>query len=148
MNCLTAWVAGLTPGNWTSAQSPCADGKTSVLSVTPPGTRGGLLSYLVDTNVLSELRRKQPDAQVVAWFRHRPRQSLYLIIADAGRNPQRHWAHHPPAGVAGLAGSGLPAYFLGRLLPVDDRTAGSEHSAGRPLPAIDSLLAATANNTT
>ena len=42
----------------------------------------------------------------------------------------------------------LPAYFLGRLLPVDDRTADRwgrlQASAGRPLPAIDSLLAATA----
>ncbi|NBY26706.1 MAG: type II toxin-antitoxin system VapC family toxin, partial [Betaproteobacteria bacterium] len=26
------------------------------------------MSYLVDTNVLSELRRKQPQPEVVAWF--------------------------------------------------------------------------------
>ena len=36
------------------------------------------MSYLVDTNVLSELRRKQPDARVVAWMEQRPAQALYL----------------------------------------------------------------------
>ena len=36
------------------------------------------MSYLVDTNVLSELRRKQPDARVVAWVEQRPAQALYL----------------------------------------------------------------------
>ena len=42
----------------------------------------------------------------------------------------------------------LPNYFVGRLLPVDTHTADRwgrlMASAGRPLPAIDSLLAATA----
>jgi predicted nucleic acid-binding protein len=42
----------------------------------------------------------------------------------------------------------LPNYFLGRLLAVDAHTADRWGrllaSAGRPLPAVDSLLAATA----
>ncbi len=42
----------------------------------------------------------------------------------------------------------LPNYFLGRLLPIDAQTAGRWGrllvSAGRPLPAVDSLLGATA----
>ena len=42
------------------------------------------MSYLIDTNVLSELRRKQPDANVVAWFKQRPRQSLYLSVLTLG----------------------------------------------------------------
>ena len=29
------------------------------------------MSYLLDTNVLSELRRKAPDPQVVRWFSQR-----------------------------------------------------------------------------
>ncbi len=43
---------------------------------------------------------------------------------------------------------GLPAYFAGRILPVDapvaDRWGRLLAEAGRPVPAIDSLLAATA----
>lgn len=42
----------------------------------------------------------------------------------------------------------LPAYFMGRILPIDsavaDRWGRLVAAAGRPLPAIDSLLAATA----
>ena len=42
------------------------------------------MSYLVDTNVLSELRRKQPDARVVAWREQRPAQALYLSVVTLG----------------------------------------------------------------
>jgi len=37
------------------------------------------VSYLVDTNVFSELAKTKPDAQVIAWLRdHEP--ELYLIV--------------------------------------------------------------------
>ena len=42
------------------------------------------MSYLIDTNVLSELRRKQPDPAVVAWMQARPRASLYLSVLTLG----------------------------------------------------------------
>lgn len=109
------------------------------------------MSYLVDTNVLSELRRKQPEPSVVAWFAERPRQSLFLSVLtwgeirkgierlnDAARQqPLQDWLEVE-----------LPRYFWGRVLSVDAGTANRwgrlQGSAGRTLPAIDSLLAATA----
>ena len=42
------------------------------------------MSYLLDTNVLSELRRKVPDAGVVEWFAHRPASTLYLSVLTLG----------------------------------------------------------------
>jgi predicted nucleic acid-binding protein len=42
------------------------------------------LSYLVDTNVLSELRRKAPDSGVVEWFSRRPASTLYLSVLTLG----------------------------------------------------------------
>ena len=109
------------------------------------------MSYLIDTNVLSEMRRRQPDAQVVAWFRHRPRQSLYLSVLTLGeirKGIERMGDTIRQQVLLDWLEVELPAYFLGRLLPVDDRTADRwgrlQASAGRPLPAIDSLLAATA----
>ena len=42
------------------------------------------MSYLIDTNVLSELRRREPNAQVVTWMQARPRQSLYLSVLSLG----------------------------------------------------------------
>jgi toxin FitB len=42
------------------------------------------MSYLIDTNVVSELRRKVPDARVVHWFLQRPASTLYLSVLTLG----------------------------------------------------------------
>lgn len=107
--------------------------------------------WLVDTNVISELRRRDPDANVRAWFAQRPATELYLSVLTLGEIRK---------GVEALTDSGrrtvlnqwlereLPVFFADRLLPID---AGVAHQwgqllakAGRSLSAIDSLLAATA----
>jgi predicted nucleic acid-binding protein len=109
------------------------------------------VSYLIDTNVLSELRRRQPDAQVVRWMAERPATTLYLSVLTLGELRK---------GVEGLMEEArkrrlldwleveLPAYFAGRIVSVDaavaDRWGRLLAHARRPLPAIDSLLAATA----
>jgi len=109
------------------------------------------LSYLIDTNVLSELRRKEADAQVVAWMQARPRQSLYLSVLSLGEIRK---------GIEGVADAAfrqtltdwleveLPNYFVGRLLYIDaqvaDRWGRVQAGAGRTLPVIDGLLTATA----
>jgi len=109
------------------------------------------LSYLVDTNVLSELRHRRADAKVVAWMQARPRQSLYLSVLSLGEIRK---------GIEGVADPAfrqtltdwlevdLPNWFVGRLLgidaPVADRWGRVQAAAGRTLPAVDGLLAATA----
>ena len=42
------------------------------------------MSYLLDTNVLSELRRKQPNTGVFAWSAQRSASSLYLSVLALG----------------------------------------------------------------
>lgn len=42
------------------------------------------MSYLIDTSVISELRRKLPDASVVAWFERCAPQSLFLSVLTLG----------------------------------------------------------------
>ena len=109
------------------------------------------MSYLIDTNVLSELRRKSPDPGVVAWFSQRPSATLFLSVLSLGEIRK---------GIEGVSDSvrrqalvdwmetDLPAFFTGRILLIDaavaDRWGRLVAAAGRPLPAIDSLLAATA----
>lgn len=109
------------------------------------------MSYLVDTNVLSELRRREPDARVVGWMTWRPASTLYLSVLTLGE--LRKGIAGLPAGerrqrLADWLEADLPAYFAGRILPIDaavaDRWGRLLAEAGRPLPAIDSLLAATA----
>lgn len=109
------------------------------------------MSYLLDTNVLSELKRRSPDVGVVEWFARRPASTLYLSVLTLGEVRK---------GIEGLADTGrrtvlldwletdLPAFFSSRMLPVDvrvaDRWGRLQAASGRPVPAIDSLLAATA----
>lgn len=109
------------------------------------------MSYLIDTNVLSELRRKQPDAGVVNWFAKRSPVTLYLSVLTLGEIRKGIAGAALPARRQALLDwleSDLPAYFSGRILPVDLAVASRWGQllahAGRPLPAIDSLLAATA----
>lgn len=109
------------------------------------------MSYLIDTNVLSELRRRAPDPGVLAWFFARPAGTLYLSVLTLGELHK---------GIDALPDGErkmrlldwleieLPAFFAGRLLAVDtavaDRWGRLQAQARRPLPGIDSLLAATA----
>ena len=109
------------------------------------------MSYLLDTNVLSELRRKAPDARVFEWFALRPPVTLYLSVLTLGEIRKGIGTVPSAKRRAALADwleTGLPAYFSGRILTIDERVADRwgrmVAEAGRPLPAVDSLLAATA----
>ena len=109
------------------------------------------MSYLLDTDVLSELRRKSPNTGVVGWFTQRPASTLYLSVLTLGELRK---------GIEGLGDAkrrmtltdwletDLPGFFAGRILGIDsqvvDRWGRLVAAAGRPLPAIDSLLGATA----
>lgn len=109
------------------------------------------MSYLVDTNVLSELRRKTPDPAVARWFADRPASTLYLSVLTLGELRKGVERLADPARRLALLDwleTELPAFFAGRVLAVDavvaDRWGHLLARAGRPVPAIDSLLAATA----
>jgi len=109
------------------------------------------VSYLLDTNVLSELVRAKPEPAVVAWFDSVPDDSLYIsvltigeirkgveLVSDANRKEKlRVWLEHT-----------LPDWFEERMLPVDEAVAEQWGrmlaDVNRPVPVIDSLLAATA----
>ena len=109
------------------------------------------MSYLVDTNVLSELRRRAPSAAVVDWFAQRPATTLYLSVLTLGEI--RKGVDPLPDDERKLKlldwlEVDLPAFFSSRILPVTatvaDRGGRLIAQVGRPCPAIDSLLAATA----
>ena len=40
--------------------------------------------YLLDTNIVSELRRSRPNAAVVSWIRSVPNEQLYLCAVSLG----------------------------------------------------------------
>ena len=109
------------------------------------------MSDLVDTNVLSELRRRTPDPAVARWFADRPAGTLDLSVLTLGALRKGVERLADPARRLALLDwleTDLPAFFAGRVLAVDaavaDRWGHLQARAGRPLPAVDSLRAATA----
>lgn len=109
------------------------------------------MSYLLDTNVLSELRRKTPDARVVRWFSQRPAGTLYLSVLTLGeirKGIEMLADQRRRLALMDWLDIELPAFFSGRVLDIDtavaDRWSRIVAHAGRPLPSIDSLLIATA----
>lgn len=107
--------------------------------------------YLIDTNVISELRRREPEPRVVEWFEQRPASQLYLSVLSLGeirRGVEKLEAGERRQALHSWLEHDLPAFFAGRLLPIDEAVAHRwgclMAKMGRPLPAIDSLLAATA----
>ena len=107
--------------------------------------------YLIDTNVISELRRREPEPRVVHWFEQRPAGQLYLSVLTLGeirRGVEKLHQGERKRALRLWLEQELPMFFAGRVLPIDEAVAhrwGHLMAAmGRPLPAIDSLLAATA----
>lgn len=109
------------------------------------------MSYLLDTNVVSELTRRTPDSRVYDWFHAVPNSALFLSVLalgeirkgieqlDAGPRQEslRLWLEQD-----------LPWWFEDRILPVDaavaDRWGRLMAAMGRTILAVDSLIAATA----
>ncbi len=109
------------------------------------------MSYLLDTNVISELVKPKPNQKVVAWVESLPQDKLHLSVLSLGEI--RKGIESLPTGkkrsqlVTWLENT-LPEWFEGRLLDINedvaDRWGYLTATAGRTLPAIDGLLAATA----
>lgn len=111
------------------------------------------MSYLVDTNVFSELAKAKPDAQVVAWLRgHEP--ELYLSTITLGE--LRRGIESLPTGKRKAAlqswFTGLCRRMEGRILSFNTSTAhvwgqlvATWDKKGTSVPSLDSQLAATAH---
>jgi predicted nucleic acid-binding protein len=108
------------------------------------------VSFLLDTNVLAELRKPRPHPAVVAWYEGVVEDELFLSVLVVGEIQQgvtrlrRKDARRAAAYEAWLGK--LRREFADRVLPVSQDVAleWGRLSAGDPLPVIDTLLAATA----
>jgi len=122
-------------------------GDVSRVSVCTGRFRRGQIRWLVGKGRLAA----SPHPALVRWFAQRPPSTLYLSVLTLGEirkgveavaDPQRRHA------LLDWLETELPAFFSARILPVDAGVAGRWGHllarAGRPLPAIDSLLVATA----
>jgi hypothetical protein len=109
------------------------------------------LSYLLDTNVISELRKgPRCDPNVRAWFSPIPEEELFVSVLTIGEIRKGiesirlrdqaaarvldRWLRH------------LVSSYKDRILPVDQEVAEQwgEMNVPDPLPVMDGLIAATA----
>ncbi len=109
------------------------------------------MSYLLDTNVVSELVRRKPSTRVVRWVGGVPDGALHLSVLSLGeirRGVERLADGRRKERLRLWLEQDLPLWFGDRLLPVNapvaERWGRLTAAAPRSLPAVDSLLAATA----
>ncbi len=108
--------------------------------------------YLLDTNVISETRKTRADSGVIAFLSAADAMGLFLSVLTLGelRRGVAVKRRSDPVAASQLGAwvDGIETSFADRVLPVDTATATwwGEFSAGRSLPVIDSLIAATAHS--
>jgi predicted nucleic acid-binding protein len=109
------------------------------------------LSYLLDTNVVSELRKPKRDERVALWFEQVDSRDLYLSVLVVGEIRQgierlRRSRDDDQASVFEAWLTALKEGYADRLLAISIGVAErwGQLNAVKPLPVIDGLLAATA----
>lgn len=112
------------------------------------------MNYLLDTCLISELLKKEPNPAVMAWLDAQDEQTLFLSVLNLGelqkgisklakgtkQEELQAWVSHD-----------LAERFSGRILTVDQETAlcwgrlqGNAERRGEKLPVMDSMIAASA----
>jgi len=109
------------------------------------------MSYLIDTNIISEIRKgRRCDVNVARWYEAIEDASLYLSVMVIGEIRKGIEKLRPKnATQANMIEDWLEEVakaFGDRILPIDGTVANEwgRLTAIRPLPVIDGLLAATA----
>ena len=109
------------------------------------------MSYLIDTNIISEIRKgARCDARVAAWYASVADEDLFLSTLVLGEIRKGVELARPRDAGRALALErwlgDVEAAFDGRVLGIDNAVSDQwgRMSALRPLPVIDGLLAATA----
>jgi len=109
------------------------------------------LSYLLDTNVLSELRKgRRCDPNVAGWARSAPRSTLHislLVLGEIRRGVER--VRRKDRSQARVLEGWLEQVrrtFAGRILGLDEAVVDlwGRMDVPDPVPVVDGLLAATA----
>lgn len=112
------------------------------------------MSFLLDTNIVSEWTKPRPNAGVVDWIAKVDEDSVHLSVVTFAE--LRHGIERLSPGkrrtrLDEWLRVDLPLRFAGRILPVDAAIAdywgclvARRESRGRPMSAMDALIAATA----
>jgi predicted nucleic acid-binding protein len=108
------------------------------------------VSYLLDTNALSELHKRKPDPRVTDWFETAPTAELYVSCLTVGeiRRGIERLQRKDEVRARGTERwlAALRIFYRDRIVDVDVEIAEcwGRIDAAAALPPVDGLLAATA----
>jgi predicted nucleic acid-binding protein len=108
------------------------------------------VAYLLDTNVVSELRKSAPNTNVLAWYQDKAETDAYLSVLVIGEIRQgiERLRHRDPRQAESLDRwlLGLLSTYGSRILSVTVEVAHEwgRLNAAHSLPIVNGLLAATA----
>lgn len=109
------------------------------------------MTFLLDTNVVSEIRRKRPNMGVAGWFDSVRAGDLFLsvlVVGEIRQGIERLTARSPErADLLEQWLGQLVTTYADRIVPVDTEVAqvwGRLNAVTDALPVVDGMLAATA----
>lgn len=112
------------------------------------------MSYLLDTNILSELVKPQPNAGVVDWILENPEPLCFISVVTLSElqfGVERMPASSRQAQIKSWLNHDLRARFAGRIMNIEERIAmqcgtfrAIRQNLGIPLAIADGLIAASA----
>jgi hypothetical protein len=112
------------------------------------------VSFLLDTNVVSEWTKPRPDAGVVAFLASEDEDAMFVSVVTLGelrRGVDRLAPGRRRSRLDDWLSNDLPARFAGRVLEIDAATADAwgrliarRERAGRSMGAMDGWIAAIA----
>jgi len=115
------------------------------------------MNYILDTNVVSELVSKDPDQNVLLWAESVDPATLFLSVITIGeinKGIEKLSSSKRKKSLAAWLEQDLLVRFSENILPIDTSVAiawgqliAQLEKKGKPMPAIDSLIAATAHVT-
>ncbi|MFZ1754767.1 MAG: type II toxin-antitoxin system VapC family toxin [Caldilineaceae bacterium] len=112
------------------------------------------MRYLLDTNVISEFTKNQPDSALIGWFRQHQNDGLFLSVVTIGEIQQgiaRLPASQKQRDLDSWLNQSLFMAYADRILPIDTAVVMQWGTltarllgTGVKIPVMDGLIAATA----
>jgi toxin FitB len=134
--------------------SPIAQGRSEGRTKERPAAQCRAVSFLLDTNVVSECVRPRPDPGVVSWLAEADEDRVFISVitlAELRYGIERMAAGQRRRRLDEWLRAELPLRFEGRVLPIDatiadawGRLTALRETSGRPIGAADAFIAATA----
>ena len=111
------------------------------------------MKYLLDTCVISEIIRPKPSIKVTRWIKKEDENNFYLSVLTIGelhKGIEKLDESRRKEELHNWVENDLKERFWTRIIDIDLQTAviwgkiqGMTERVGKPMPAIDSLIAAT-----